>query len=364
MVQLVELDASRDPEDLARRIVEAGVAPAAAAGFARRDARGEWHLSVGASTPGVGAPIFDLASLTKPMTALAVARSGIARETPLGALLEEARGTPSEGATLELLLAHRAGLEAHLPLFAPLVDGARVDRREALVTAARGRRADAVGALPAEGFAPVYSDVGYLLAGEALARARGDVDPGAAIRALVVAPLGLEADLGAARDALPGFGARVQPTEVVAWRGGEIRGRVHDENAWAIGGDGACGHAGMFGTARAVLAFGAAALDAIARRAGPLAAGDLDWLVRERPGASLRAGFDGTAPEGSSAGATCGPRTFGHLGFTGTSVWIDPDAGVVVALLTNRVHPTRDNVAIRAARPRAHEALFAMAKAR
>ena len=64
---------------------------------------------------------------------------------------------------------------------------------------------------------------------------------------------------------------------------------------------------------------------------------------------------------GSSAGARCGPRTFGHLGFTGTSLWIDPDAEAVVVLLTNRVHPTRDNAGLRAARPIAHDALFALA---
>ena len=83
---------------------------------------------------------------------------------------------------------------------------------------------------------------------------------------------------------------------------------------------------------------------------------------RPAAGGTLRAGFDGKSAEGSSAGALAGPRTFGHLGFTGTSLWIDPDARAVVALLTNRVHPTRDHVAIRAARPRAHDALFARAR--
>jgi CubicO group peptidase (beta-lactamase class C family) len=75
----------------------------------------------------------------------------------------------------------------------------------------------------------------------------------------------------------------------------------------------------------------------------------------------LRAGFDGKSAEGSSAGIVCGPRTFGHLGFTGTSLWIDPDAEIVAVLLTNRVHPARDNVKIREARPAAHDALHARA---
>jgi CubicO group peptidase (beta-lactamase class C family) len=89
--------------------------------------------------------------------------------------------------------------------------------------------------------------------------------------------------------------------------------------------------------------------------------GKVDWLVRERPGGTLRAGFDGKSEDGSSAGTVLGPRTFGHLGFTGTSFWVDPDARVGVTLLTNRVHPTRDNASIRAARPRAHDALARLA---
>jgi CubicO group peptidase (beta-lactamase class C family) len=72
----------------------------------------------------------------------------------------------------------------------------------------------------------------------------------------------------------------------------------------------------------------------------------------------LRAGFDGKLETGSSAGTKPGPRTFGHLGFTGTSIWCDPDARVVVVALTNRVSPSRENTGIREARPRVHDALF------
>ena len=223
-----------------------------------------------------------------------------------------------------------------------------------------------MGPLPADGFAPVYSDLGYARGGEALARAEGAADAGEAIERLVVEALGRD-DLGTARAlaarAAVEFDARVRPTEVVAWRGGEVRGAVHDENAWALTGTGGSGHAGMFGTVSAMLAFGCAVFDAIERAEGPLCAGDLSWLVRPRPGGTLRAGFDGKSEAGSSAGERAGPRTFGHLGFTGTSLWIDPDACAVVVVLTNRVHPTRDNVTIRAARPVAHDALFALAEA-
>lgn len=301
------------------------------------------------------------------MTAISVARSGALRTAEIGALLSAARGTPSEHTTVELLLAHRSGLAANLPLFRPLAEGRPVALEEALIEASLARRDDAKGVISSEGFAPVYSDLGYMLVGEAVAHELGAPDMGDVIARAVVEPLGLGGQLGSARalEALgdqAGFARRVIPTEVVAWRGGEIRGRVHDENAFALRGDGACGHAGMFGTVSAVLAFGASALDAIARGEGALGGGDLDWLVRPRHGGTLRAGFDGKSEGGgSTAGDRAGPRTFGHLGFTGTSLWIDPDKDTVVVLLTNRVHPTRDNVAIRAARPVAHDALFALA---
>jgi CubicO group peptidase (beta-lactamase class C family) len=118
----------------------------------------------------------------------------------------------------------------------------------------------------------------------------------------------------------------------------------------------------MFGTLGGVLAFGSAVLDAVSGR-GPFADADVAELIRERPGTTLRAGFDGKSDQGSSAGESFGPRAFGHLGFTGTSLWIEPDAGVVVVLLTNRVHPSRDNQSIRAARPASHEALLRRALA-
>ena len=142
-----------------------------------------------------------------------------------------------------------------------------------------------------------------------------------------------------------------------------MEGAVHDENAWALTGHGGSGHAGIFGTVDAVLTFGRAVLDGLDGADGADGADGLGWLVRERPGGTLRAGFDGKSEEGSSAGERMGRRAFGHLGFTGTSLWIDPDARIVVALLTNRVCPTRDHVAIRAVRPWAHDRLFERAEA-
>jgi CubicO group peptidase (beta-lactamase class C family) len=159
----------------------------------------------------------------------------------------------------------------------------------------------------------------------------------------------------------------------MVFRGGEISGAVHDENAWAFSGHGLSGQAGLFGTAEAVARFGAFLLDALAARGGgPLTAESAGRLVRPRAaegqppaaGNSLRAGFDGKSGTGSSAGERASDATFGHLGFTGTSLWCDPRAEIVTVLLTNRVCPSRDHVAIRQARPRVHDALFAFGQAR
>jgi len=309
---------------------------------------------------------FDLASLTKPITALAAARLAragkISLGSPLGDFLPEVAGTPTENVSLELLLAHRAGLDSHRALFRFLARGEVCPRRSALVEAASARRADALGAIPGQGFAPVYSDLGYLLVGEAIARAAGlpldDV-----FDANVLEPIG--AAIGSARRIrarTANFDRSVAPTEVVAWRGGTVRGFVHDENAWALSGEGTSGHAGLFGTAEGVLAVGRLVVDALSGRAEWfLRKDEIEPLTRPRPGGTLRAGFDGKSERGSLAGDRFGPSTIGHLGFTGTSFWCDVDRQTVGVVLTNRVHPTRDNQAHRKAWPRAYDGIAAWA---
>ncbi|MEB2311492.1 MAG: serine hydrolase [Sorangiineae bacterium] len=356
-------------------VVSPRVAPGAAVAVAVRAGAG-WTVATGAAgtlavhddaaispdTP------FDLASVTKPFVATAAARAAAAGSlslgAPLQALLPLVGGTASATVPFELLLAHRAGLEAHRELFAPLVEGRPVERDRALRVAASARRPSAHGPPPPEGFPPEYSDLGYLLAGAALEHTL-DTPLDALVEREVLAPLGL-GGVGSARKWLGStadFVARVARTEDVPWRGGALAGMVHDENAWALAGHGLSGHAGLFGTAGAVARFGAAWLDAVAGRRGEwLSRRDALTLVRQRPAGTLRAGFDGRAASGSSAGETSSAGTFGHLGFTGTSLWCDPEADAAVVLLTNRVNPTRANVGIRAARPRVHDALFAWAR--
>jgi CubicO group peptidase (beta-lactamase class C family) len=333
-------------DDLARAsIVESGVAPAAVLAVAAR--RGdEWRVLTGAAgtrsrsraEPVAPETPFDLASVTKPVVACAVARlvrSGLLSfEAPLARALPEVSNTASGPLPISLFLAHRAGLDAHRALYLPLKNGATVDRAAAIREAANARREECPGEPAPGGFAPLYSDLGYVLVGEAASRAGGS-DLTTIVSSEVAAPLHL--DVGAATTWLAhdhAFTTRVAPTEIVDFRGGEIVGVVHDENAWALAGLGLAGHAGLFGTAESVARFGAAVLDA---------------LVGRRT--------DGRSASGSSAGDAFGPRSFGHLGFTGTSLWCDPDAGVVAVILTNRVNPTRDNVAIRSVRPSLNDAL-------
>jgi serine-type D-Ala-D-Ala carboxypeptidase len=357
---------------LKRCILATNAAPGASAALAAFR-NGRWLTASGVAGvltsaephPVTHDTIYDLASLTKPMVAALAARwlyrERASFEAPLAALLGGARGTASEAASLGLLASHRAGLVAHLRLGA-FAEGPPADAAPWLVRCANARRDECRGPAPEEGFAPLYSDLGYILLGRALSEASGEPLERLLDRD-VSGPLGL--GVGCSRDLAARLGAafleRVAPTEVVEARGGELRGVVHDDNCWELAGRGLAGHAGLFGTAREVLGFGVAMLDALAGRSGWLTPEQARPLVAPRPGGSLRMGFDGKAQTGSSAGPRFGPGAFGHLGFTGTSLWCEPDADIVVVLLTNRVWPSRDNIVIRTVRPSVHDALFGLA---
>jgi CubicO group peptidase (beta-lactamase class C family) len=153
----------------------------------------------------------------------------------------------------------------------------------------------------------------------------------------------------------------VAPTELSSrprqTRGGPrerlLRAEVHDDNCAAFGG--IAGHAGLFGTAQAVLQFGLAALQALDGRSTWIDQALLRWALAPRPGGGHVLGWDTRSGQGSSAGSLFSPRSFGHLGFTGTSIWCDPVRALCAVLLSNRVHPTRENIAIREFRPRFHD---------
>jgi CubicO group peptidase (beta-lactamase class C family) len=144
-------------------------------------------------------------------------------------------------------------------------------------------------------------------------------------------------------------------TERCPWRGRILIGEVHDENTYAMGG--VSGHAGLFGTIRDVAAMADAWLDSFLHSGGFFDQGLAKqfWQKSDVPGSTRALGFDTPSPRASQAGGLFGPRTVGQLGFTGTSLWIDPDREMIVVLLTNRVHPTRENGTIKQFRPALHE---------
>ena len=135
---------------------------------------------------------------------------------------------------------------------------------------------------------------------------------------------------------------RIAPTEIDTARGGLMWGRVHDENADAMGG--VAGHAGLFSTARDLSVFIQMLLNGGEYNGVRIvqAATVARWTAPQGKGSSRALGWDTPSP-GSSAGRFFSPRSFGHTGFTGTSIWVDPTRDLFVILLTNRVDPTRDN---------------------
>ncbi|MBN2471643.1 MAG: beta-lactamase family protein [Anaerolineae bacterium] len=199
-----------------------------------------------------------------------------------------------------------------------------------------------------------YSDLGLILLGEAVRRLDGADTLAQAIAARVTGPLGLP-NTGFC----PAEPARCVPTENdERWRGRRCRGEVHDENAAGLGG--IAGHAGLFGVAAEVARLGQAWLDALAGRVE-------GWLP---PGLAQNAihphvedrglGWMLKSPTGYSTGGTrFSPRSFGHTGFTGTALWVDPERDISAALLTNRVYHGRDISAIRRFRPACYDALNA-----
>ncbi len=153
------------------------------------------------------------------------------------------------------------------------------------------------------------------------------------------------------------------PTERCDWRGRIIIGEVHDENCAALGG--VAGHAGLFGTAHGVAVFGREMLTVLEGDSQLLKRQTLEYALKKRDDEGrYRLGWDTKSGSPSSAGRRMGPRTFGHLGFTGTSIWIDPDDDVVVVLLTNRVHPSRANEKIRGFRPAFHDGVMSAFKSK
>ena len=298
---------------------------------------------------------YDLASLTKPLaTALCfmrlVSEGKLSLDEPLSLFFL----TPHWWArvTLKDLLSHRAGFPAHHPYFARLVTYPLVRRKEILRTwilketpsYPRGKKI-------------LYSDLGFILLGLIIERVTGQEL--ASYFAETISLLGLSPKALTFRPDEAGIPPEeVAATELCPWRGKLIKAEVHDENAWAAGG--ALGHAGLFGRASAVLSLLRKMLSAY------LGQKEESFLTREtvslfwdfgRPG-EFALGFDRPKAQGSSAGRFFSERALGHLGFTGTSFWLEPERELIVVFLSNRVHPHREPNRLKAFRPALHDLIF------
>ena len=298
--------------------------------------------------PTAADTIFDLASLTKvmsttPLLMQQVERGTVGLDDPVAQHLAGWRGLDREDVTIRDLLAHCGGLTAYLPFFRD-----HTGRREF---------EHAICSLPLE-YAPrtksMYSDLGFMLLAFILE------DTGSAPLAdrlqTLLGQMGIVEKLQF--NPPPQWRRETAPTEQDPWRGRLIAGEVHDENAWALGG--VAGHAGLFGTAAAVGAYARHLLQVLDGRTGAFARDTLTTFITRRadvPGSSRALGWDTMLPT-SSCGTRMSSRAFGHTGFTGTSLWIDPERGAYVVLLTNRVHPTRANQQIKQVRAALHDAVI------
>lgn len=280
--------------------------------------------------------IYDLASLTKLFTAvraMQLVEAGVVElDRPVAAYLPRFAAGGKASATVRYLLTHTAGFASGMPLWE--IDGTRDDRLTAVLEAT---------AVAAPGSAYCYSDLGFIALGALIEKLDGrPLD--AQIRAHVAEPLHLGATSYLPDPALKG---RIAPTEFRPGRPeAPVWGTVHDENAWSLGG--VAGHAGLFGTALDVARFGQSFL----------AGGQLDGrrvlsnssveamrrVQTDVPDAWRGLGF--YLNQRHFMGSLQSPVTYGHTGFTGTSLVVDPRRDLVLVVLTNRVHPSRDNARI------------------
>ncbi|MEN3264619.1 serine hydrolase domain-containing protein [Pseudonocardia sp.] len=295
--------------------------------------------------PAVGEDsVWDLASVTKPVVGLVimalVERGELALEQTLGSLLRGYAAGDKADLTVAQLMTHTSGLPGATPLWKTC------PTRSELLAAIRDTP------LPAEpGVRVEYSSQGFILLGlvaEAVGRQLLDT----LVQDLVTAPAGMPETT---YEADP---ARAVSTEFCEWRGHLVTGQVHDENAVVLGG--ACGHAGLFAPLADLERLGSRLVAGAPGMLEPetftlMTTGHTDGLHLHRCLA-----WQGRDDVGSPVGTGPGPTSFGHTGFTGTSLWVDPELGRYFVLLTNRVHPSREGTGIAAVRREFHDIAAAM----
>jgi CubicO group peptidase (beta-lactamase class C family) len=288
---------------------------------------------------------------TTPVLMKMTSRGALKLEDRLGDILEELSTDPKSAVTIAHLLAHQSGLPDYRPFYRRLQHVEASKRKSRL-----NRYLCETPLIYPIGEKTLYSDLGFMflrwvierVAGTALDRV-ADTD--------IFQPLGLTSLFFVDSSGAP-MEKTFAATEDCPWRQGVVCGKVHDENAFVVGG--VDGHAGLFGTADQVHALLHAFLSIYH---GEGAGVDLpnETMRRflnygEKGGRAL--GFDRPSARASSSGAYFSENSVGHLGFTGVSFWMDLDRRIIVVLLTNRVHPTRSNESIKAFRPVLHDSIM------
>ncbi len=304
--------------------------------------------------------IFDLASLTKPLcTTLAIMKlvdeGKIHLDRSLSHLIPTNLTADKRDLTPRLLLSHCSGFAHWKPYYLELVERRPEERKKAL---REWILKEALTYDPGKG--SIYSDLGFMIL-EWIIEETSGVSMHPFLQRHFYQPLSLKSTF-LCPDA-PGQPFKKEifaATEACPWRKKVIQGEVHDENAWALGGY--SGHAGLFGTAEEVyMLVNLLRQHYLEERNDYLKPETVrafftrQDIVKE---STWRLGWDTPSQENSSAGKYFSRNSVGHTGFTGTSVWMDLDQDIVVILLTNRVHPTRNNEKIRAFRPRLHDLIM------
>lgn len=319
------------------------------ADLAIRHPRGRLDIRIGPWS------LFDLASLTKPLatatlTAQLVAAGELTLERRVQELLPEFQGEGKEEVRVADLLAHRAGLPAWRRWYESQAPNA--PDADALLAAVLREPLE----VP-PGERTRYSDTGYILMAAIVGIVSGEPDLGHLFTERVAVPAGV-ADRIFYGPVTAERRTAAAPTGDDPWRGRPLQGEVHDRHAWILGGR--AGHAGLFGDAGGVIALTAPWLEPDAPPTGLDAETVRRWrAVPEGPSPGGRPlAWDRIGPGSSQAGTGISGDAFGHLGFTGTSVWADPHRETVVALLTNRVATDPEGQAYRRWRPAFHDRIW------
>jgi CubicO group peptidase (beta-lactamase class C family) len=302
---------------------------------------------------------FDLASLTKPFATtmailclLRMEKIGIDEKLP--SLIEKKISDEKKEITTRQLLSHSAGFPAHREYF-KILCGVEKKKKDNVVTLLLKEKLEYK-----PGTMSVYSDLGFMLLGKIIEKKAG-CSLSDFVEKKVLKPIKLEKKIfynpivaGEKKYKQSDFVA----TENCPWRKKILCGEVHDDNCYAMGG--IAGHSGLFGNIEGVTAYAGLILDMWKGRAvhPNISNNDLKTFLSRQlniPGSNWALGFDTPAKNGSSSGKYFCARSVGHLGFTGTSFWIDPEKEIIIVLLSNRVHPVRGNTEIRRFRPVFHD---------